>query len=319
MVYEAKRYYFYTYVSIYTPMIRSFIVILLLIANWSANNFGQDFYRWSDDEDSTLVETYTDLITADPNEETVETYYRLAYALWNLQRNKEAQIMLQKIVESGLPQYKDTYYHGSDIPGDTTTNIYGYGSFTSSYKNSACLLLTKIFIEEKNYSEALEYLVAADKQYTITYNCGTGHHRYQGELRHLYGLCYEGLEQTDKAIDLLLPHCFDWNNKIILRILQAQYSADDIKKNMDWAINSITCAVDTFSSESYLIDNYGTEQEITTELTYVSGTGTIELFGSVITLPQPDLKDGETITRQHYVDQFLASSFLPTTNWRLFS
>jgi hypothetical protein len=56
-------------------------------------------------------------------------------------------------------------------------------------------------------------------------------------------------------------------------------------------------------------ENYGEENEKSDTIHYYSGTGTMKLFGITVTLPTPDLKDGETVTREHFLRLFKESPF----------
>ena len=284
-------------------------LVMIGLASACYSQHIEEFYRSPDSKDSLLAQEYDNLRPSERNVDNFSDYYSTAQALWQVKRNNEAKEMFIAILESDQELYTNTYYHSSDIPGDTTKNIYGYGSFTSNYKNSVCLYLAKIYIEEHNFAEALNYVTAAENEYVVYYNCGTGHNSYQGRLRTLYGLSYEGMGETEKAIELLLPYCFDWDNKIIIRIFKSQHSKVEIKKSMEVAVASITCVPDTFESTTISTTNYGKNNEEKIEWNYISGRGTIQLFGRTIKLNAPRLKNGETITKQHFIDDFLDSHF----------
>ncbi|MCB9260801.1 MAG: hypothetical protein H6607_00275 [Flavobacteriales bacterium] len=160
----------------------------------SSTCFDYSVYHLPSKEDSTFCQNYSALITAEPTEGNHSNYFLLACSLWQLSRLNEAEKMFLKIVGSAEPYYVGTYYNNSDIPDDTSNNIYGYGSYTWHYKNYACRYLSKIYIEEKRFESALTYLHDADKKYIVEQNCGTGHLFYRHEMDGLYGLVYEGLE-----------------------------------------------------------------------------------------------------------------------------
>ena len=85
--------------------------------------------------DSTFYRKHSKLITVEPTKKNHSDYYFLACALWELNRLVEAEEIFLKIMDSQEPYFADTYYHSSDIPGDKSTNSYGYGSYSSNYKN----------------------------------------------------------------------------------------------------------------------------------------------------------------------------------------
>jgi len=259
-------------------------------------------------EDSLFVRSHSNFLTEKPNDSIATMYYNVAAALTRLNRTEEAKMMFMNIVESDIESYNATYYHGSDIPGDTTSNMYGYGSFTSNYKNAACLNLANIFIDQKDFEQALKYVTKADLVYQLNYNCGTGHYAYRNRLRNAYALCYEGLKKYDEAFELLLPHCMihSWmeQNKTLVRIIKEQYTDDEIRKEILLAINSITITIDSNVTTSYMQSG-----DSSWTINHISGKGTMQLFGTTITLPTPSLSKGETVTKQNFIDLFLASTF----------
>ena len=268
--------------------------------------------RYPSGHDSVIYEKHKELISKKPTPQNYHEYSMLANSLWDLGMLNEAEQMLLEIVGTKDRFYSSTYYHSSDVPGDTAGNVYGYGSFTSSYKNSACLTLTKVYIEKKEFKKALHYLGLADKKYQVSYSCGTGHRMYSERLRDLYAQCYGALKMDKEAIDLLLPFCFERRSPTLINALERTYTKEQIASYIAAAESSITCKVDAFPSHSETIHNYGEKDEYTTHAKYFSGTGTITLFDRVIVLPYPDLKDGETVTREHFVRCFKASDIYKT-------
>ncbi len=260
-------------------------------------------------EDSVFCKKQSKLITAEPSKRNYVKYYSLACSLWELGRQAEAEKMFLKIMDSSQPFYVGTYYHSSDIPGDTTTNSYGYGSYTSNYKNYACRYLSKIYIEEKKFDQALKYIELADKKYIAEQGCGTGYMWYRQEIDGLYGLSYEGLERYDSTINMFLPNCFYRNNATLVRALKKVYSPAEIAANLEIAEKSVICVADTFQSSSFTTLNYGEKNESTIETKYTSGKGTITLFGRQIELPPPRLGEGETATKEIFLKIFKESGF----------
>lgn len=169
------------------------LVTLKSISFGDSSMTGYLLLHWPTKSDSLVYHKHRTLITSDPSENNYKDYYSLACSLWELGKLSESKKMFLKILNSEKPFYTDTYHRSSDIPGDTTINRYGYGSYTFNYKNRACLYLTKINLERKQYKVALEFLEQADKKYIVEQNCGTGHNWYRGQIEGLYSLCYSGL------------------------------------------------------------------------------------------------------------------------------
>jgi hypothetical protein len=258
-------------------------------------------------EDTIIFKKYKKLINAQPNKKNHSDYYSLACSLWELNRVDESEKMFLKMIASKEPYYEDTYYHSSDIPGDTTTNTYGYGSFTSNYKNSASRYLTRIYLEQKKFDQALLYLDLSEKKYKVSYNCGTGYRWHWEEISGLYGLCYEGLQKYDSIINMFLNDYQDWDNRILIRSLKKVYSQAEINKYLIDAENSVIFTLDSFPSSSFIINNYGEVNETTTEIKYLSGTASMMLFNKQVMLPRPNLKDGEKVSRELFIKNFKES------------
>lgn len=279
----------------------------------------ETFFTWStfdyiyhnpNKSDYKYVKRHKSLINQEPTKKTYQQYYKLACALWDVSRVEEATKIFLEIIKSKEDFYSSTYYHSSDIPGDTTTNIYGYGSFTSNYKNYSAIYLTKIYLEQKNYSEALKYLEDAVNCYKVTYNCGTGFHMQQDEYNSLYASCYEGLDRNKEIIDLLLPGCLERADDKIIRAVKKLYSPAQIHKFLNDAEYSIICELDTFPSHSYITSYNGKpEKEKTDTLEYYSGHATIVLFDKRINIPSPDLQNGEHATKEHFIKKLIGSDF----------
>jgi tetratricopeptide (TPR) repeat protein len=290
---------------------------LRLNTNYILPLFGSDkyypefnyIYHSAEKEDSDIYRTNKALVMQLPTKENHEKYFQLACALWDLKNLSEAEKMLLNIVRSPGKYYATTYHISSDVPGDTSSNMYGYGSFTYNYKNSAAILLCKIYIELKRFREALAFLNDAVNKYEVYYTCGTGYHQQQDEYTFLYASCYAGLNQNKKVLDLLLQGCVERNDAIIVKVIKIMYSPGQIEEYLLVAEKSLSCQVDSIPSMSWVTSNYGRENERSDTIHYYSGTGTMKLFGKTVTLPRPNLKDGETVTRDHFMKLFKESPF----------
>ena len=275
----------------------------------SSISSGYSITHYPSKEDSIFCKKYSKLITAQPTKKNHSDYHSLACSLWQLDRLTEAENMFLKIMVSSEPYYVGTYYNSSDIPGDKTISTYGYGNYTSNYKNYACRYLSKIYIEKKKFDLALNYIKDADKKYIVEQNCGTGYMWYRGEIDGLYSLAYEGLGMYDSIINMFLPQYSNHSNGTLTRALKKVYSQTEINEYLKVAENSIICVVDTFQSSSFVIHNYREKDETTTEIKYTSGTATMTLFGRQVTLATPHLENGEKVSRELFVKEFKKSGF----------
>jgi hypothetical protein len=251
------------------------------------------------DGDTSLIQLNTQLLKRGPDYKTYETYVSMAAAFWRAGKSNTAKRMFQLIEQSKELYYTGTQFHSAE-------NTYEYGSYTSNYKNEASLHLCKIYIEEKNYPTALLYLIKADKRYRVRYNCGTGSNAYAATLNSLYVICYMGLNRYEKVIDLYLRENF-YHDKEFVRIINHNYSSAEIKRYLNLAIDNITITIDPFPTTVYTIDTETNEDSLSEK--YYSGNAKTVLFGRLVNLPKPNLKNGETIRKEHFVTELLNSEF----------
>ncbi len=198
-------------------------VLSLTGSTFTYNPMFNCIYHHSDENDKKNENKLKYLIDKEPDGKNYQKYYQLACSFWNLEKINQAEKMFLKIISSNEKHYCSTYYNGSDVPGDTSTNIYGYGSVTSHYKNEVALYLTKIYIEKKEFSKALSYLELAVNKYKTSYSCGTGYHRQKEEYDFLYAKCYEGLGENRKLLKLLLSECLERNDTMITHAIKQLY------------------------------------------------------------------------------------------------
>lgn len=213
---------------------------------WRYDQSSNYLHHSPESSDKDNVKKFGHLVKQSPNSQNYHKYYLLACSLWELNRTSEAENMFLNILQSINEHYSSIYFHSSDIPGDTNTNVYGYGSYTSSYKNAAALYLVKIYIEKKRYGLALAYLEDADKKYKVSYNCGTGNRMQKSMYNELYSICYEGLDRCDKVIKNLLPDFNESNNGILVQALKKQYTVNEVKEQLLQATANSLYQIDTF-------------------------------------------------------------------------
>jgi tetratricopeptide (TPR) repeat protein len=266
-------------------------------------------YHSPNKKDHQRYKTYKSLIEQQPTLNNHELYFSLACSLWELEKIEDAEKMFLTIINSKEKYYSSDYYHSSDISGDKTKSIYDYGSFISNYKNYSAIYLTKIYLVQKRFDKALQYLEYAVNKYKATYSCGTGFNRQQDEYDFLYASCYEGLNKHKEILDLLMPSCLNRKDEIIIGAIKNTYSPKEIQENLQMAENSIECSLDAFPSYVYISIDYGTKKEKTDTIKYFSGTATIILFDRQINMPVPNLENGEHLTKERFINLFKESDF----------
>lgn len=260
-------------------------------------------------EDSAFCRQHEQLITAVPSETNYEDYYAMACVLWDLNRLAEAEMMFLSIVNADASFYSETYLHPSDVSGDTAVKTYGYGSFTSNYKNYACRYLAKIYIEKKKFSLAYRYVKLADETYPVEYSCGTGSSMYHNEITGLYCHCYKGLSMHDSLISILLPDYYAHGTGMLIDAIRAKYTQQQIDENLTRAMDSLVFVADTMQTVIFRSANPWVNDGGWMESRYTSGTATTQMFGYTVVLLRSQMEHGEVLTREACVEQFIKSSF----------
>jgi tetratricopeptide (TPR) repeat protein len=263
-------------------------------------------YRTPEKKDWKAIKRNRSLIKIQPNERNYQKYFRLASSLWECEKSEMAENMFLTIFNSKDNFYTATYHHNSDIPGDTSTNSYGYGSYTSNYKHKAAIYLSKIYIEKQQFKKALYYLDEGVHTYREVYTCGTGYAIQKNEFDCLYAKTYQGLKEYDKIIELLLPDSFEYTNEILIEAIKNKYTSKEIDQELSNAEQKMEFVADT--SPSYSYSTRLTKQgEITDTTTYYAGSTKIVVFGKEIMLPVPTLENGERLTKERMVEEYRKS------------
>lgn len=111
-----------------------------------------------------------------------------------------------------LDQAKKTFTFILDSEADDKEEG-GFGSGImaepfANYKNIASTRMARIYIQENNYLEAIKYLELT-KKYPYLHFCGNGFAADAIFMSELYGKCYLGLNEYDKAYKILLPNLLE--------------------------------------------------------------------------------------------------------------
>ena len=260
-------------------------------------------FKFPSEIDKENLKKYGYLVDQEPSLQNYPIYSQLAQSLWELNMIDSAERMLQAILQSNELFYTNQYSSSSDIPGDTTSNVYGYGSVVWNYKHKAAKCLSKIYIERKLYDSAQYFLDLAKGEYKEQYNCGTGHRFYQNSLDEIQLTIYEGKSAHQKIIDTLLPNSFENNGYALSQAIKKVYPRWEIDSLLKVAANSMIFTPDDEMSIYYTstIKN-GTEVNDTTR--YFGAEAKISFFGLQLSL-YPDLQEeGVRVNREMMLAKF---------------
>lgn len=179
-----------------------------------------------------------------------------------LEDTEEATKTFQKILDSEADDMEKGGL-GSGIMAEPYAN----------YKNRAAKILAKIYIEEKDYKKAIDYLDLT-KQFPYRHFCGNEYAADEIYMVELYAKCYFGLSDTSKALKMLLPNLLENgladNSDIVnltIEILQKRYTKAELRTLYENAFKSYKTekaqSNGANQDESYYITFLDTKIEIT--------------------------------------------------------
>jgi len=179
------------------------------------------------------TEQFTELITKYPQSKLYhKALYNLAHINSILEYEKNEIKYLKMILASNANDKEKSGRSG------LMSNPY------ANFKNEASSRLTEIYIKEKDFNKALEY-AELNKKYPLQHFCGNAHAADEINHAHKYGEIYNGLGETQKSLDYLLPKIF--NNglasnseliKLTYDILSNNYDLKYLKNEFDNSIKN---------------------------------------------------------------------------------
>ena len=123
---------------------------------------------------------------------------------------------------------------GSGIMGEPYAN----------YKNRAAKQLAEIAIKQENYQEALGFLEQT-KTHKYQHFCGNEYAADEIYTVTAYAKCYNGLQQTEKAYETLLPYIIENgladNSDLVdfaIKMLLERYKKDELKQKFEEAFKN---------------------------------------------------------------------------------
>jgi tetratricopeptide (TPR) repeat protein len=115
------------------------------------------------------------------------------------------------------------------------------------YKHQSASRLAELFLQQKDYQEAIYYTQLADKKYPYQHFCGNELTASEIYIAYSYARAYQGLNKLDRAIKYLIPHTFytglaenDHINELLIKLLFLRYSTQEIENLIAEAKESLT-------------------------------------------------------------------------------
>jgi hypothetical protein len=182
-----------------------------------------------------VINNYNELILKFPKSDLVfRTLNNKAFAELENGYKSKAKDTFLKIVNSNAND-KEKGGIGSGIMGEPYAN----------YKNRALKNLAQIEVGNKNYSEALTFLEET-KKFPYQHFCGNEFAQDKLYIAEIYAQCYLGLNQPEKAFDILLPNIFENgladNSKVVnltYNSLSKTYSKIDLKNKLEESFKNL--------------------------------------------------------------------------------
>ena len=208
------------------------------------------------------IKFYQELIDSFPKSNLLfRALNNKGFAELTLKKDKEAKKTFQKILDSKADD-KEKGGIGSGLMGEPYAN----------YKNRAAKTVASICIKENNHSEAIKYLDLT-KKFAYRHFCGNEYAADEIYMSELYAKCYLGLNDTAKALKILLPNLLEnglANNSDLVVLttetLLKKYSKDELKTFFENAFKTYKTEKikpkDSDEYERYYITFLGTDIEI---------------------------------------------------------
>ncbi|MDM1406199.1 tetratricopeptide repeat protein [Myroides sp. DF42-4-2] len=193
------------------------------------------------------VDLYYELVEDYPNSPWL--FYALnniGYAELAMQQYDRAKEVFQRII-MGDTNNKNKNKKGANLDG-------------ANFKNRAAKELVKIGIEEGNFQEALTYLKLSE-QFPYQHFCGNAFAEEDIYVSLLYAKCYMGLNQPDKAIEVLLPNLLE--NRLadnsaavhmVFDILCASYEVDVLRELYKESFKNVKVKTKGVKGSEYEVD-----------------------------------------------------------------
>ncbi|WP_396147911.1 tol-pal system YbgF family protein [Flavobacterium sp.] len=194
-----------------------------------------------------VIQNYTELISEYPKSKLIfRALNNKGFAELELEYYGEAEKTFLKILNSDAND-KEKGGIGSGLMGEPYAN----------YKNRACKILADLELKKENFTNALKYLDTT-KKYPYQHFCGNEFASEEIYMAEMYSKCYLGLNQYDKAYDILLPNIIEnglaSNSELIeitFNALLKNYKKEDLKSQFENSFKNVIAQKETRNKNEY--------------------------------------------------------------------
>lgn len=194
-----------------------------------------------------VIENYEELIREFPKSNLLfRALNNKGFAELQLEDYNKAKETFLKILNSNAND-KEKGGIGSGIMGEPYAN----------YKNRASKILADLELKSKHYQEALAYLDET-KKYPYRHFCGNEYAADEIYMAEMYSKCYLGLNQYEKAYDILLPNIIEnglaSNSELIKTTFNAllkTYKKEELKVLFENSFKNVIAVKETRNKNEY--------------------------------------------------------------------
>lgn len=194
-----------------------------------------------------VIDNYEELIREFPKSNLLfRALNNKGFAELQLEDYNKAKETFLKILNSKAND-KEKGGIGSGIMGEPYAN----------YKNRAAKMLADLELKSSHYQEALNYLDET-KKYPYRHFCGNEYAADEIYMAEMYSKCYLGLNQYEKAYDILLPHIIEnglaSNSELINTTFDAllkTYKKEELKTQFENSFKNVVAVKETRNKNEY--------------------------------------------------------------------
>jgi tetratricopeptide (TPR) repeat protein len=211
--------------------------LLILLSSFVAfaQKMPSDYFEeassfYEDERYGEALKSYQYIVDEHPkNELYPRAFYNVGYIQFIQKDYDKAVDVFKSILESNFNEKENL---GGGIMADPYTN----------YRHRASEILSEIYYAKKNYDSALHYFALSATTYPYLHFCGNEYASNDVHTALRYADIYQELNQSDKAVEKLLPTVFITladNSEVIEELKKLLTDKQELKKQLDESLRKI--------------------------------------------------------------------------------